>query len=577
MPGDRVSLARERPDAYGAFRVHPELGAPPSDSASLALDPSTNATVLVQTLHLRDERQRKDAAILSALSSVTAVNAPHRSVALPIAAGLEERVPYVVYSNPAGVTIDALVHDRGAQPLAAVVRSLLPVASAIDLAAAAGMHHGALTPSDIFVTGDGAVTVTRFGLVDSLKQVELDIAVEPSFFASHDRADGAAPALADDVYSLAAIALYMIAGHTRDMNASREEDRFRDVGPEWTPPLSHAEEQILKTIAGADSRLLQSALARALSPDPAARQPRAIELVNELRHAIVEERPRREAVNNSLRGFVSERPEHSARPKVAHMIRPTAPPVVPRPPAAPTAPLALRPPGPPAREPMRRPATLMSDAVPVVHPRRLKRNIALALLVAGSIGAAFASGVLVGTPDDVIPSFPATRTDAPVRKTPPPPQEPLTNQSPTDPRATMRSGAPVAESPAAVAAGETGVQPPPVPSRGEPATSVQSTIEPGASRAAPAEQRPGRPAAPPAAAVDPNTPGTLFATSRPTHAQLFVDDLLVGTMPLLMSGLSPGTHRIRVELAGWNAWSSSVQIEPGQRFNLEVTLDRSAN
>jgi hypothetical protein len=107
-------------------------------------------------------------------------------------------------------------------------------------------------------------------------------------------------------------------------------------------------------------------------------------------------------------------------------------------------------------------------------------------------------------------------------------------------------------------------------------TSAETSVGQGDSIATPAERRTARPAPapPPAAAVNPNTPGSLFATSRPTHAQLYVDDLLVGTMPLLMSGVSPGTHQVRVELPGWNSWSSSVQIEPGKRFTLDVRLDR---
>jgi hypothetical protein len=66
----------------------------------------------------------------------------------------------------------------------------------------------------------------------------------------------------------------------------------------------------------------------------------------------------------------------------------------------------------------------------------------------------------------------------------------------------------------------------------------------------------------------------LLVSSRPPGAQLFVDDALVGTMPLLMAGLSPGRHQIRVEMPGWKAWSSSIQIEPGKRFTLEVKMER---
>jgi hypothetical protein len=67
--------------------------------------------------------------------------------------------------------------------------------------------------------------------------------------------------------------------------------------------------------------------------------------------------------------------------------------------------------------------------------------------------------------------------------------------------------------------------------------------------------------------------GALHVLSRPVGARLFVDDELVGSAPLLMSGLSAGPHRVRLELQGHRTWSGSVQIEPNQRFRMAISLE----
>jgi hypothetical protein len=73
--------------------------------------------------------------------------------------------------------------------------------------------------------------------------------------------------------------------------------------------------------------------------------------------------------------------------------------------------------------------------------------------------------------------------------------------------------------------------------------------------------------------ADPNAPGGLFAITRPLGAQVFVDDKLIGTTPLFMSHLSAGSHQVRLELPGFNPYSSSIQVQPNERFRLAVQLD----
>ena len=93
------------------------------------------------------------------------------------------------------------------------------------------------------------------------------------------------------------------------------------------------------------------------------------------------------------------------------------------------------------------------------------------------------------------------------------------------------------------------------------------------------------PAAPPAlreiatsapehvAAASTNSTGSLQVTSRPSGAQVFIDDNLIGTTPVLLSEVAAGSRLLRVELSGYRIWTTSVQIKPGARFRVLASLE----
>jgi cytoskeletal protein RodZ len=68
--------------------------------------------------------------------------------------------------------------------------------------------------------------------------------------------------------------------------------------------------------------------------------------------------------------------------------------------------------------------------------------------------------------------------------------------------------------------------------------------------------------------------GALQIASRPVGGQVFLDDNLVGTTPLLLPDVSTGTHRVRIEMPGFQTFSTTVQVEPGARFRLAASLEQ---
>jgi hypothetical protein len=77
----------------------------------------------------------------------------------------------------------------------------------------------------------------------------------------------------------------------------------------------------------------------------------------------------------------------------------------------------------------------------------------------------------------------------------------------------------------------------------------------------------------PAIATSKSTTGSLQVASRPSGAQVFVDDNLIGTTPLLLSNVAPGSRRLRIELPGYSIWTTAVQIEPSERVRVSASLE----
>jgi hypothetical protein len=65
-------------------------------------------------------------------------------------------------------------------------------------------------------------------------------------------------------------------------------------------------------------------------------------------------------------------------------------------------------------------------------------------------------------------------------------------------------------------------------------------------------------------------PGQLLVRSRPQGARVTVDDLVVGTTPIVSGALPPGPHRVRVEADRRFAWQSVIQVEPGRQLGLDL-------
>jgi PEGA domain/DnaJ domain len=82
------------------------------------------------------------------------------------------------------------------------------------------------------------------------------------------------------------------------------------------------------------------------------------------------------------------------------------------------------------------------------------------------------------------------------------------------------------------------------------------------------------PAVPQATNPPAPTSGALTVISQPIGATVYVNDAPVGRTPLTLAAIVPGAYRVRVELNGYSAWSSSVRIEAGASEKLIAFIEK---
>jgi hypothetical protein len=64
-------------------------------------------------------------------------------------------------------------------------------------------------------------------------------------------------------------------------------------------------------------------------------------------------------------------------------------------------------------------------------------------------------------------------------------------------------------------------------------------------------------------AVTPVPPGSLYVTSFPSGATIFLDGKGYGITPKLVEGLDPGSYELRLSLVGWKDYRVVVSVSPG--------------
>jgi len=207
-------LAQVRVVLGGEYEIERECGRGGMAAVFKALDMSLRRPVALKVMlpgastgGVVADRLRREARRAAALD--------HPNIVPIYQVGESGGIHYIVMKFIEGRSLDAIVDDQGALPIAVVVAVLRAMASALAYAHERGTVHRDIKSSNILIDQEGRVYVSDFGLARAAE----DSKVTPSGavmgtpqFMSPEQCAGAAVGPQGDQYSLGIVGFQMLAG-----------------------------------------------------------------------------------------------------------------------------------------------------------------------------------------------------------------------------------------------------------------------------------------------------------------------------------------------------------------------------
>lgn len=543
--------------------------------------------------------------LVAELEQLILADLTHPAIAAPVAAGISDVFAYLAQDFVAADSLDILLRDAGPLKPADAARVVGQLASALDMAAVAGVVHGTLHPRDILMSTDDA-RMTGLGIARTLERVGVTPPVRRPYTAP-ERLAGAAWDRRADVFSLATLAFEMLTGRRITGSGEPPVDGFQALPASVRPALGRVFGRALEDEPGdrfASAADFTQALGAVLDARPGsgrASSPRRrpieeptpvppevpipVEALPLLTDAMLESEPPHQA-EAPLPAADVEPPPIAAAPDLEMVVVPpmSLDPIgeslrlMGRDPEPvlelnlspggidtyePEADLRRSEPTPPRREPE---AAATFEPTVADTTRSAVWPLALALVVGIAIG--FGSALLFlgrQSPDVAVVAAPSSPTERPAPT--------VIAEDPVRPVGEAGAKEPVPPSPAPVLASAPPARVTSAPAAGQ----MPRAVPPAPARRPAARARPApRPAVEAKAPVAPvrTGPGSLLVESRPSGAEVFLDGKSIGRTPLVVSTASAGDHAIHLQLAGYRRWATSVRVAPGERARVAASLER---
>ena len=642
--------------AFGPFRVLHQIGVGVLGPVFRTYESDRDRLVAVKVFRLNATPEQATA-LADELNRVVELKLEHPSIVTPIAAGVAETLAYLAQEYVAGESLDVAMRHYAPTPLDKALPFITQLASALDVARAAGVTHGALHPRDVFLTPDEA-RATGFGVVPALERVGLHGPIRRPYSAP-ERITGGQWGPAADIFALAAIAFELLTGRrpagsgdqvvarlesggVADLDALRR--AFADALAD-DPGRRHASAQefahaLARAAAGEEAVTLGApdGFARVIRPakgqSPAASQPERsldfgpLELVEERWAENVPSKAGKEGKEiDELTDVVAD---HAAR--VADGRADSG--------HSEIEPALVGEPGPVVDEPITTgPEVVMPQLTYRERPRRARLLLALTLVV--GMLMAFVAGYGLASRRQA-PAAPApTDRDLPVAGVAPPTraesirveqersegtvEQSLADEAPAAPILLTAPPVPLGTSSLSpVTSSRSPLVPPQSPTTAPALASPQPvgrllvrSSPPGAQVAVNGEPRGATPLALSEVAYGPYTlrvrrsgyepqvhelsisaeqpvgalavelipegasstsptqaAGSVFVESRPPGARVFLDGNPIGRTPILWPDEAMGSHQIRIELDGYQMWSTLIRVRASERTRVGASLDR---
>jgi hypothetical protein len=499
--------------------------------------------------------------------------------------GFDDTGPFRVSPESGGVSLESALRDFGPAAIDDLIPRLRALAGTLDAAHRAGVVHGALHPSKVFVTDEATELVRGKG--------------SHAPYAAPEVLEGHGATPLSDQYALAAIAYEWLFGRPITHNGER--------------PIE------VRSMPGVDRSALSKAFTRALAPDPEDRFASCTAFCDAMSGAIVPELPLLADVDDFAAEGDEEVPVAAAAPVVppidvddVDIAQPIDSSREDAMVAQDEEHLAI---DPSITERELAPVPAWTSAPPPARRMEVPRFGPIALFLAVIVGAVFgfAAGYMArpralqseppqtfatagGTADDVAkgeataPAAPAAKAPAAKAPAPKAPQAPAAKASENIGRLLVRStpsGASVTVdgvargvTPLALRDLDAGTRTVVVARNGYAAETRRVLI----SKARPSRTLDVRLAAVRTrdTAPQPSTPatlgkpaaatGTLAVDSRPSGAAVTINGKPSGTTPLIVDDLAPGEYRIVMTMPGFRNFSTTVRVVAGERVRAAYSL-----
>lgn len=207
------------PDAmFGQFRIIRYIGGGGMGHVYEGVDVALERKVAIKVL---PKRRASDATVVARFlnEAKSAARLNHENIAQVYLFGNVDGIPYIAFEYVEGVNLRDYVRTNGVLPLSEAIDYILQTASALAHAAAHGVTHRDVKPSNIIVTPQNRVKLIDMGLARLLKTeedgdlTESGVTLGTFDYISPEQAKD--PRIADvrsDVYSLGCTFYYILTG-----------------------------------------------------------------------------------------------------------------------------------------------------------------------------------------------------------------------------------------------------------------------------------------------------------------------------------------------------------------------------
>jgi len=205
--------------------------------------------------------------------SAAKLNHPHIVVIYDI--GQHDELHYIVMEYLDGRTLKQIIEQKGSLSTAQALNIVVQIADALDYAHQRGLVHRDVKPDNIFVSPNGHVTLTDFGIVKAAFDTRLTqtgTLVGTPEYMSPEQAEGAQIDHRTDIYSLGVVLYNMLSGQVPFQGATPQSVLYGHVHKP-PPPLSGVH------------RLVETVVFTALAKKPEQRFQQAGQMADALQRA----------------------------------------------------------------------------------------------------------------------------------------------------------------------------------------------------------------------------------------------------------------------------------------------------